>query len=247
MANPQPSAFLTRIPLDIRLRIYAMYMVQHTRAATRSIAPAQGHFPKLSRPPYVRRLVGFESAAQDGPPLMRACRQIATELKPLSGQHLRYVICCSESSDPDLQEEPVFSLPARCAAVATVRHLEIEWRLDNYPFFVHASQMDIIEQLQIIVPGSEVDLARHITTLRIELVSQAGPDKPNVYMVVVEAVLEHLFGCCTLLRHVEVIGLVRKEWMERLEARMGDRVHFLWGPSFDTPTWHVDARGSVEG
>ncbi|KAJ1325974.1 2EXR family [Microdochium nivale] len=141
MQNPE-TPFLSRLPVELRLQIYEIYMLSYLETAKYTLAPLIP--PRMPNPGETSRgrrtrrcenhLIGFEAVGGDCPPLLRVCRQVRAEVSPIAAQYLRFIVSSEASVNwEEVLTYPVpLTMPPRCPPGAIVQHLHLEWRLNGH-------------------------------------------------------------------------------------------------------------------
>ncbi|KAJ1323453.1 hypothetical protein MN608_11608 [Microdochium nivale] len=228
------------IPVEVRLQIYDLYMLNHIKESCQTIA-AMGKWHASTRGGTRARLIAFESAQQDSPALMRACKKIATELRPVAAQHVRFVIGSNSllsNPPPQLLELDVFvSLPTRCKDVSAIRHVHLEWQMDKYQMTTSDAfatrMLDMVHVLRQLLSGSDGNgslPAVHTLTLTLSASQDfpvPGNKKLDKFMeTCVDARLSCLIGLhrhCPDLWAIEFVGTFEREWLDWVEAEVRER------------------------
>ncbi|KAJ1325506.1 hypothetical protein MN608_08699 [Microdochium nivale] len=106
-----PTILLTDLPVEIRLAIYELYMLDYIKTSSDALTKGQlwGDIAFLPYPSIFQheRCIGFESAQKDeAPPLLFVCKQVTAEFTPVMRQFVSFVL---HSYRCDQQGEPIDS------------------------------------------------------------------------------------------------------------------------------------------
>ncbi|KAJ1325981.1 hypothetical protein MN608_09182 [Microdochium nivale] len=235
MSSQAQSPFFSALPPELREKVYEQYTLDYIKHAADAVAVSARQRPRdgrgLREPP---PLVAYESSSRDGPPLMRACKQMAVELRPIMEQYLHFNIGYPRLLGVWRQfvMKIHVTLPVRAKTVSRIRHLHFEWRidLDHLPIY---QQPFLSSDFMRIRQHLSVELFEGLDTVRVHvrlpLDATSPPTHPRAclsdILKVMEPDMDMLIDiipqCCKALKVLELVGIFPRSHLDKYERKLG--------------------------
>ncbi|KAJ1325980.1 hypothetical protein MN608_09181 [Microdochium nivale] len=226
MAQAQQACFfLSCLPAEIRNLIYHQYTIEHVRDAGCSYTPLRSSAGFFAVP----RLLFFEDMSELGAPLLRTCKQVFVELKPVFVQHMHFALGpITMLGEPSAQGYRF--LPAALRSRSAVSHLHLNWYASEPTLHQHISRYDL-QNLEIFTCLREV-LFRNLRTLELALELPLSVHSLSLTDNASKHILASIEGCqiliaavksiCPTLRILNFTGVLSHEFVKGL-CNMGGR------------------------
>ncbi|KAJ1325975.1 hypothetical protein MN608_09176 [Microdochium nivale] len=234
-SQQEQCTLLTKLPREVRDRIYEQYIFDHLQNTRLSTSPPNRKWER-SYDCIPGDKVLFEAADEDNPSFVRTCKKVARELGLIASQHVYFRF---GDLGPGMEYRHAdLSLPCRIPDPACLRHLHLEWRYCLRPhdrmMMKMAGEFELIHRVVGDMDFSNLETIRlhprfqlDLPIVRVAFSShyQAVPSAFRIFESAMEALLNRIQVLYPALKAVELVGFYRSAWLDHLRAGYKIKIH----------------------